>query len=244
MTQLLTRATRRSRYLFDWEAGDCLAAYQQSLAANSGQAATFSRAATATGLDAAGATRTFAHSEPNFEWDDLDGDGILTPTLLLGTSDRLYLDYNGRPALRTWYVEMNDKTATAAGSTRIIEIGNSGAATGFLNIRRSATGFDAVHDNGDGTAVTATVTVTIASGDRVELRLVVASTGAITLAVTKNNATEVVGSATGVNTFAAAWNQARISIGCDYAGANRATQGIHRVREAVGTQTRDYMRVG
>jgi hypothetical protein len=234
---------KRSRFLLDWDAEYCIEQPYQSLNALTGQIATFSRAGTATMLDAAGNTVTAVHSQPRFEWADLNADGIKEATLSLGLNDRLRLDYGGLPAARTFYVDMVDKTVTGtANLSRIIEIGNSGA-TAYLNIRRSATGFDASHNNGS-TTVTATVTVTVASGDRVQLRLVVAADGALTLAVSKNAAAETVGSATAANTLAAAWSQPRLSIGSDYAGTNRGSQAIHRIREYPGTQTLSFMQVG
>jgi len=244
MTEILPRSGRRSRFLLDWNAAYCLERPDQSLDAITRHVATFIRAATATGLDTAGATRTFAHSEPAYEWQDYDVDGIKEVGVLLGTSDQLYLGYNGRPAARTFYADLIDKTATgAANLSRIIEIGESSSPSGYLNIRRAAGGYDATHHNGTA-LVTATVSVTVASGDRIELRLIVASTGALTLAVTKNAGTETVGSATGTNTFAATWNQPRLAIGSDFAGGNRATQVVRLVREYTGTQTRDFLRAG
>jgi hypothetical protein len=44
MTVLLPSASRRSRFLFEWDAARCLAAPEQSLDAVTGQAATFTRA--------------------------------------------------------------------------------------------------------------------------------------------------------------------------------------------------------
>lgn len=84
MTIALPRARRRSRYAFDVSARYCLERPEQSLDAVTGEAATFARAGLVTGLDAAGVLRRCAHSQPCFQWYDLDGDGIReTPMLLL-----------------------------------------------------------------------------------------------------------------------------------------------------------------
>lgn len=245
MTLALLRAVRRSRFSYDFLARYCLDRPELVLTPITGQVATFARTTTLTALDAAGATQTFAHSQAAFEWADLDADAVReTPGLLLSTNDRLYTDYLAAAVARTIFVDFTDKTATgAANLSRIIEIGNSGGAGAYLAIRRAAGGYDATFNNGSTTVTALSNALTVASGDRIRLRLTVTGTGVCTLAGQQNAAAEASGAATAANTLAS-WNQPRMSIGCDYAGANRATQSFYRVRDIIGAQTAAFMGAG
>lgn len=242
----LPRSQGRSRFAYDFRASFCLDALDHALTPISGQAATFTRAATATGLDQAGATQTFAHSQPAFEWADLDGDGIRdTPGLVLSTSDRLFHAYNAANTVaRTLFVDMTEKTATgAANGTRIIEIGNSGGAGAYLAISRAAAGYNAVFNNGGGSVTALSPVLAVVSGDWIRLRLTISSGGVLTLAARRNAAAESAGAPTGALALAS-WNQPRLSTGANYAGANSATQVIYSVRDIPGTQTAAFMAAG
>ena len=113
MTQILTRAGRRSRFLLDWSADYCLERPDRLLTALTGQAATFARAYHGTMIDAAGRLNLAAHSEPRFEWVDLDGDGIReTPGLLLeGSRTNLVLQSEN---FGTTWAAVGTPTRTAA----------------------------------------------------------------------------------------------------------------------------------
>lgn len=245
MTLAIIRASRRSRFGYDFLARYCLDRQDQALTPITGQAVTFARTTTSTGADAAGATQTFAHSQPAFEWADLDADSVKeTPGILLGTNDRLYTDYFAAALARTIFVDFTDKTATGASNgSRIIEIGNSGAGGAFLSIRRAAGGYDANFNNGTTSVTALSPALTVASGDRIRLRLTISSTGVCTLSAAQNAGAETSGSPTGTNSLVS-WNQPRLAIGSDYAGANRATQSIYRVRDIIGAQTAAFMGAG
>jgi hypothetical protein len=82
MTVLIPRDRKYSRYLFDLEARWCLE--RNSLNAVTGQAATFTRTSPASAIGSNGILHVAAHSEPRFQWLDLDGDSVLeTPGFLL-----------------------------------------------------------------------------------------------------------------------------------------------------------------
>lgn len=240
----MTRLIPASRFLYEWRASYCLERSDQLLHAVTDEAATFTRAATATGLDSAGANVPCAHSEPCYEMRDFqEGDSVKHPALLLGTSDRLYTAFGVLPAECSILIDYWEKTATGASNgSRILEIGDS-SGNQWVSIQRSAGGFSALHRNASAT-VTGTVSVTAASGDVWELRIYLAANGSIQIAATKNRGTETVGSATSSNTLAAAWSQERLAIGSDYAGANRATQSVRRVRYQPGSRTLAYLRAG
>lgn len=74
MTVLLARNQRNSRYLFDWSARYSLE--RTSDGSISGQAATFTRASIGSTIGTDGRLQIFAHSQPRWEWYDLDGDGV------------------------------------------------------------------------------------------------------------------------------------------------------------------------
>lgn len=237
---------RRSRFLYEFSAAACLEAPSQSLDAVTGQAATFARTAVTTALDAAGNTRTYGPGQPAYEWSDLDGDGIKEALLKLGTSDRLYYAYNGVPAAQTFYLDLLEHTVTGAASgTSLLEVGNA-ATVGFLSLRRATTGYVATHDN-VASVVTSSVAVTVADGDRVQLCLQLAGTGSITLTVVKNTDAAIVGTPSAAAALAAYWwvgGLQRLSIGCDYSGGSRASQGVRRVRLYPGVQSVALMSVG
>ena len=245
MTQTASVA-RRSRFQTEWRPIFCLSAPELSLSAMTGQTATFTRASATTAYDIASAAYIVAHLIPAFEWCDTDADTVRDmPGVKLGTSDRLYFAYYGLPQPRTWLVEFRDDTATGAASgTRIFEIGDSATATGYLSVQRSADGYHAVHRNASA-SVTATVTCNVTAGDHAFLLVQAASTGAITLTAQINAAAPIVGAATGALAFATAWNQARLALGSDYAGNNRAAQVFLLLRELIGgTNTLATMQAG
>lgn len=82
MTVLVPRDKRRSRYLFDWSARWALE--RNLLDAITGQAATLTRTSIGSAISSDGRVQLAAHTQPRFQWVDLDGDGVReTPTLLL-----------------------------------------------------------------------------------------------------------------------------------------------------------------
>lgn len=82
MTILLPRDRRYSRYLFDYSAR--FAIERNAEQAISGQAATWSRASIGTMIGSDGRVHVAAHSQPRYQWFDLDGDGVReTPCRLL-----------------------------------------------------------------------------------------------------------------------------------------------------------------
>lgn len=83
MTVILPKATRRSRFLFDWNAAACLAAPDRSLDAITGHAATFSRTSIKRALDANGAVRVVPHSLPAFQWSTDPVSGLKVPGVLM-----------------------------------------------------------------------------------------------------------------------------------------------------------------
>lgn len=236
-----TRIRPRSRFLLDWDADWCLSQIRQALNAVTDQVATFTRSTTTTAVDGAGNPRMYADSEAAFEWRDTDGNGVLEPLLLLGTTDRLYLGYLGKPGERTYYAGFVEHTPTGSQvGTRVWEIGDAGSAGGSLSVRRTASGYEAVHTGPSG-SVTGSVPITVLSGDWVQLRVVIAVDGKVTVSVAKNYGTEVEGSPSAATALASSWNQPRWAIGSDYSGNNRATQSLRVLREYKGVQTLAFM---
>lgn len=82
MTQILTTASRRSRFLFDASAVDSLASKDQLLNALSGQVATFSRASTKLALDENGIYRIVPKGLPAYDYSLDPVSGLMVPSLL------------------------------------------------------------------------------------------------------------------------------------------------------------------
>jgi len=83
MTLVLPKVSRRSRFLFEFDARACLSAPDQVLDAVTGHVATFSRASTKTALDANGAVRIVPYGLPAFQWSLDPVSGLMTPGVLL-----------------------------------------------------------------------------------------------------------------------------------------------------------------
>jgi hypothetical protein len=86
MTAILPLASRRSRFLFDLNVAACLAASEQSLNAQTGQTATFTRASTKYALDTNGALRLVPHSLPAFEWHLDSASGLMVPGISIDSA--------------------------------------------------------------------------------------------------------------------------------------------------------------
>jgi hypothetical protein len=200
--------TRVSRLPYHWR-GD-----RYDLTALSGQAATFSRAATATPADVNGTTRTVVHSQPAWQHEDWDGDATRdTPCLLMGTSDKCYWSMLAPPEAGTWSVEFVERGTLATASDAIAYIGNAGNTGARLWIDSTGTFYRVRHHNG-----TAEVTSTISSGaptagQRVIIRVVLASTGSVQIFQSINGAAETSGSASATNALATAWSDTRLYLG-------------------------------
>lgn len=227
---LANRLTRASRLPFHWR-GD-----RFSLTALSGQAGTFSRAATATPADYYGTTRTIVHSAAPWQHEDWDGDSTRdTPTLLMGGSNKLYWSLPLLPTAVTLYVEFVERGAVAVASAAVAYVGNAGNTGARLWIDSTGTYYRVRHHNGT-SEVTATLAAAPSAGNRVALRATLASDGKVQLHQSINGAAESSTSASSALTLAAAWSDTRLYLattGDTNAGAN----AFLRVRLARGTQT-------
>lgn len=115
MTVLIPRMKRRSRYLFEWAARDCLE--RNSLDALSAQAATFARTTGATSIGSDGGLAQQTHSQPAYGWYDLDGDTVReTPVLLLRQQRTNALTWSRDLSNAAWAKVMVTAAATAIGA--------------------------------------------------------------------------------------------------------------------------------
>lgn len=230
------RTSRVSRLPFHWR-GD-----RAQLTALSGQAATMARAVTAAPVDYNAVARTVPRDRPAWQHEDWDGDATReTLALLLGTSDTIYWPVPVLPAAMTVYLEFIQVGAIPAVSTTIWYLGNSGNTGARLWIDSSGSFWRARHHNGT-TEVTATLAAAPASGNRVALRVQLASTGTIQIWQSINGAAETTPGASGTNTLAAAWSDTRL-YGNSTGATNNAAVSLVRSRLAYGALTAAQMQV-
>jgi hypothetical protein len=114
MTVLLPRDRRRSRYLFEYSPTYCLErAVEEAI---SGQAATFTRASVASVIGSDGVLHRVAHSQPRYQWFDLDGDGARETPCRLLEDTRTNLCLQSENFGTTWSA-VGSPTRTAAAHT-------------------------------------------------------------------------------------------------------------------------------
>lgn len=190
----------------------------QNLTALTGHAATFSRAATASIVDSNNVAFTAAQHQPAWEPRDWDADGTSSREemgLLLGTSDRLTYECDWRPKAFAFWIEFIQVGGMPASGVPLFTITNDTPNGAQFNLQSSSAFWQVVHDNTDGSAVTATLAAAPASGNRVILRGQAYTDGSVQLWQSINGATETFTAQTGVNTFASTWGSgtAKIRIG-------------------------------
>jgi|GEM_PF-7126122 len=224
---LAPRLTRASRLPFHWR-GD-----RFSLTALSGQAATFSRAATATPADFNGTNRTIVHSAPAWQHEDWDGDSTRDmPTLLMGGSNKVYWSFPMTPQAMTLYVEFVERGAVGVASAAVAYIGNAGNTGARLWIDSTNTYYRVRHHNGT-SEVSATLAAAPSAGNRVALRATLASDGKVQLHQSINGAAESSTSASSALTLPTAWADTRLYLGTT-GDTNAGVNAFVRVRVAQG----------
>jgi hypothetical protein len=167
MTTLLPSASRRSRYLFDWNAASCLAAPEQALDAITSQLATFTRASTKTALDANGAVRIVPHSLPAFQWTLDPVSGLMVPGVLME---------DARTNVVLWSRDLTNAAWTKSNVTATQnQIGADGIAASATSLTATA---------GNGTALQA---ITLGSSARAQSAYVKRITGSGVIQMTTDN---------------------------------------------------------
>lgn len=231
----LLGVNRRTRFLFDWCPSDL------SLLARSNQTGASRRTTGTTAFDSNGVSYTVQPYAPAWDWLDLDGDGIRETVGAKIQGDGLYFDWDWVPGASTTWIDFVEHTpVNTTVDTRLLEFGDSGSAGAYWTVKRIMGGYEVIHYDG-AAAVTATIPLTPYDGDRVTLRIVTDATGAVTIYAAINGAAETYGAASAAQAFPAAFNRARVSIGCDFAGANSANETPIRVRHIDGVQTAAFM---
>jgi len=156
-------------------------------------------------------------------------------------ADTLYWPFLAKPAAMSVYLKFVERGTVGLASSRIMQIGLTGAATDPRALISAAGGFYVgEHDNGV-TDSTATLAAAPTWGQEVELLLTLSAAGLPTIRQSINGAAET--TATGsAAAFASAWAGTRLYLGCDPAGANQGNPAFRSVKAARGVQTMDYMR--
>lgn len=232
---------RKSRLLFHWRAA------MASMRTLGNLDAVFTRTGTATAVDSAGTTYTARDAQPRFDWVDLDADSIReTPTLLMGAADVCYFPYLAPPRALTLYVRLilGQAIGGADATFGIVHIGNAANNAARIQIKHTlaTAGIHALHSN-DSADVVTTALNTAVSGDKLELLLQLAATGAIQLYQSINGAAETSTVATATNALNTAWGDTRLYL----SGLGATAPGVNSFREvkvSTGARTLAQMRIG
>jgi len=175
-----------------------------TLTAITGETATFARTASVTPLDARGATYTVLGGQPAFQWTASEL-GLLTDT-------NTTLHYPAAWPVRAMsiYTRFVERGAISTASARVWHLG--GDTTGArLFIEASSSRYRATHHNGTSSVQTAATTPTPTTGQQVELLLIFAASGAITLQQSIDGAAPHV-TATTATLTPVAWATAQFNI--------------------------------
>jgi len=169
--------------------------------AHTGQAATFTRAATAAPTDSFSTARTVVHSQPAWQTNVTHG----RTGLLLGASTRIAWDVPVLPQAMSGLVEFVENGTLGTASAGIFSLSNDAVSGARLFIDSSGTQYRVTHHNGT-SGVTATMTGTApTSGQRVRLRWALSATGTVQIWQSINGAAETGPAASGTLSLAAAW---------------------------------------
>jgi len=156
-------------------------------------------------------------------------------------ADTLYWPFNAKPQAMSVYTKFVERGTVGLASSRILQVGLTGATTDPRALISAAGGFYVgEHDNGV-TDATATLAAAPTTEQEVELLLTLSAAGLPTIYQSINGAaaTTAAGSAAA---FASAWAGARLYLGCDPAGANQGNPAFRNVKVARGVQTMAWMR--
>jgi hypothetical protein len=176
----------------------------------SGQLGTFTRGATATLVDTAGAAFTAANAMPRWEPRDWLATGLRTHMgLLMGTADRLTWTADWRPRALAFLVEFVEN-GTRTGSGTVFAVSNAADSGARLVLASNGTNYGLTHHNG-----TAGLTVTLsgaqaATNDRVTVRGYLYADGSVQLWQSLNGGAETFTARSAANALAAAWGAAAL----------------------------------
>lgn len=155
-------------------------------------------------------------------------------------ADALYFPFTLAPQGMTVYIRGYERgTALSATDRGLFGIGGATNAAFFVDGRNGGAGYASFHRRaGD---VSSVVSNTVAYGDLVEVRAVLATSGTTTCGVAINGAAEVTGSTSAVNALATSWAASRLYLG-DRNGTGGQFAFTHAC-VALGTKTMAEMRV-
>lgn len=170
------------------------------------------------------------------------------PTTSAGVArsvDALYFPFAFVPQELTMYIKFWESGAVGEVNGVIACLGPGTAAGAYLRLSENGgafTGYRALHWNGSGIPTSAP-TGTPTLGQLVELRVVLASTGAITCGQSIGGGTETVGATSAVNALASSWGETRLYLGQATGGASPGLAAYEHVKVAAGTKTLAEMRL-
>jgi hypothetical protein len=225
-----------SRILFHWRAD------RMRLTALGGEAATLTRASDATVNDSAGTSRTVGHHQSAWTWIDSNGDAAVdAPALWLSrvasgktVADLLSWPFLAPPQAMTLYVRFVENGTIALANARVLTIGSAALGTPYLYVFSNGTTYRAEHHNGS-SAVTAALGAAPTTGNRVELRVVLAANGAVTIGQSINGAAETTATSSAL-ALSAAWSATTLWLNGEAAAT--AGNGYYRtLKVSAGVRT-------
>lgn len=163
-----------------------------------------------------------------------------TPTTSAAASrsgETLYFDCHLPPQALTAYVNAFDLGTTRLASARFLQLSSAANVAPRLILLHSSPNVSFLHDP-DGSSVSSGVGVTHAIGAELELRGLLASTGAVTMGLSVNRGAETLGTPSAADPLQAAWSGPRVYL----AGQSNALNAYRAVAIAPGAVARDVLR--
>lgn len=158
-----------------------------------------------------------------------------TPGLLLGASDSIFWTFPRKPTALTMYFEFVENGTKGTASAALVYIGNAGNTGARLWIDSTGSVYRARHHNGS-TEVTSTLGAGPSNGDRVAIRVTLASDGKVQIFQSINGAAETGGSLSAANTLASDWSGTNLYLGTT-GSTNPGNMIAVRNRLALGSRT-------
>lgn len=219
----------RARFPFVWRAREL------SLTPKTGQTPTNSITTAATVTDSFSATMSTIRDVP--PWSYVAGQTCVG--LLLGGSSRYvqWLSFSLIPQAMNILVEFVENGGLGVASGIVLYLGNAGVSGARVWIDSTGTQYRVSYTDGT-TTRTCTMTGTApTNGQKVQLRVILSSTGTVQLGQSINGGAETLPSASAATTLPAAWSGTVLSLNAGGGGANTSNNIYTGIVVMLGNQT-------
>lgn len=157
-------------------------------------------------------------------------------------AETLFLPFVASPQEMTVYVKFEERGTISVSNQRVFHLGSSSVgADPRVTVRSNGTNYTVDHDNGT-TTPTASLSAAPSIGQEVEIRMVLAADGSVTIGQSIDGAAETTASDTTTAVLGAAWAGQLVYLNSGGSG-NRGFGGVLSFKIARGTKTMAEMRV-